>query len=109
MASETVLKLKAIYPQVYLRLILPFDEQYKHEKGWSDAEVEQYCKIKERASEVIVLASAYSSGIYYRRNRYLADSSSVCIAYMRSSNSGTAHTVNYAKAIGAEIINIAQI
>lgn len=109
LASETVLKLKAIYPQVHLRLILPFAEQYKREKGWSDAEVEQYYKLKERASEVIMLASAYSSGAYYRRNRYLADSSSVCIAYMTRANSGTAYTVNYAKEIGVEIINIVHI
>lgn len=107
LASEAVLKLKAAYPWIHLVLVLPFDEQYSHERNWTRAEVEQYHSLKERASKVVVLAAGYSSGVYYRRNRHLVDNSSVCVAYMNRTNSGTSHTVNYARAKRLEVVNIA--
>lgn len=70
LASEVILKLKTTYPQIHLILVLPFDEQYSHEKNWTQAEVGQYHRLKEQASKVIVLAAGYSSGVYYRRNRH---------------------------------------
>ncbi len=107
LSSEVVLKLKAIYPQIHLILVLPFDKQYHHEKNWTCAEIEQYHRLKERASKVVVLAAGYTSGVYYRRNRHLVDNSSVCVAYMTSVNSGTSYTVNYAKARGLKVLNTA--
>lgn len=107
LASEVVLKLKASYPQIRLILVLPFDEQYRQEKNWTRAEIEQYHRLKERASKVVVLAAEYSSGVYYRRNRHLVDNSSVCLAYMNRANTGTSYTVNYAKSKGLEVVNTA--
>ena len=109
LASETVLKLKAAHPQIRLILVLPFDEQYQHEKNWTRAEIEQYRRLKDRASKVVVLASEYSSGVYYRRNRHLVDNSSVCVAYMNRANTGTSYTVNYARSRGLEVVNIAPV
>ena len=107
LASETILKLQITYPQIHLILVLPFDEQYRHENDWTLAEVEQYHRLKERASKVVMLAPEYSPGVYYRRNRHLIDNSSVCIAYMTKANSGTGYTVNYAKTKGIQVVNIA--
>lgn len=107
LASEVVLKLRAAYPQIHLILVLPFDEQYRQEKNWTRVEIEQYRRLKERASKVVVLAAEYSSGVYYRRNRHLVDNSSVCLAYMNRANSGTSYTVNYAKSKGLEVVNTA--
>ena len=107
LASETILKLQVTYPQIHLILVLPFDEQYRHEKNWTLAEIEQYHRLKEMASKVVVLASGYSSGVYYRRNRHLIDNSSVCISYLVRGNSGTSYTVNYARAKGLQVVNIA--
>lgn len=107
LASQVVLRLKATYPKIHLILVLPFDKQYTHERNWTQAEVEQYHSLKERASKVVVLASGYSSGVYYRRNRHLVDYSSVCVAYMSRENSGTNYTVNYARAKGLEVVNTA--
>ena len=106
LASETVLKLKAVYPQIHLILVLPFDEQYNHEGNWTWVEIEQYHRLKERASKIVVLADEYRPGIYYRRNRYLVDHSSACIAYMTRAKSGTSYTVNYARARGLEVVNV---
>ncbi len=107
LASEVVLKLKAIYPQIHLILVLPFDEQYSYERNWTRAEIDQYHRLKERASKVVVLAAGYTSGVYYRRNRHLIDNSSICVAYMTRANSGTSYTVNYAKAKEIDVINTA--
>ena len=109
LAAEVVLKLKATYPKIRLVLVLPFDEQYGREKGWAEEEIEQYHRLKARASKVIVLADEYKSGIYYERNRRLVDTSSVCLAYMRRKNSGTAYTVSYAEEKGLEVLNIAAL
>lgn len=107
LASEVVLKLRAAYPQIHLILVLPFDEQYHQEKNWTRVEIEQYRRLKERASKVVVLAAEYSSGVYYRRNRHLVDNSSVCLAYMNRANTGTSYTVNYAKSKGLDVVNTA--
>lgn len=109
LASEVVLKMKAKYPHIHLILVLPFSEQYRHETNWTRTEIEQYHRLKERASKVVVIANGYTSGVYYRRNRHLVDHSSVCVAYMTKANSGTSYTVNYAKIRGLEVVNIALI
>ena len=54
-----------------------------------------------------MLSPGYRSGIYYRRNRNLADASSACIAYMTRANSGTGYTVRYAQEHGLRVINLA--
>lgn len=107
LAAEVVLKLKKQYPKIQLILVLPFDRQYQHEKNWKQLEIEQYHQLIIQASKVIILASEYHSGIYYKRNRYLVDNSSLCIAYMTRKKSGTGYTVNYAETQKLQIINIA--
>lgn len=107
LASEVILKLKKRYPKTHLILVLPFDCQYKHERNWAQTEIEQYRRLRTQASKVVVLAPEYSTGVYYRRNRHLVDNSSICIAYMTRENSGTSYTVNYAKAKGRQVVNIA--
>jgi uncharacterized phage-like protein YoqJ len=108
LASETVIALQAQYPQIRLVLMLPFPDQYGSESGWSAAEIEQYRRIQAQASQVVTIAPGYCSGVYYRRNRALVDASSVCIAYMTRSSSGTGYTVRYARKQGLEIINRAE-
>ena len=107
-SSETVLRLKERYPQIHLILVLPFDEQYSRENDWTSADIEQYRWLKARASKIVTIASSYSPGIYYRRNRHLVDNSSVCVAYMTRRDSGTGYTVSYAREHSIKIINIAK-
>ena len=108
LASEAVLALKARHPRIQLTLMLPFAGQYHHESGWSQSEIEQYRSLQERASQVVMLSHGYRPGIYYRRNRELADASSACIAYMTRANSGTGYTVRYAQEHRLQVINLAR-
>lgn len=105
-ASEMVLELRELYPHINLILVLPFVNQYTHEKEWAKQEIERYHTLKEQAQEVIHLQEDYSSGCYYRRNRYMVDSSSVCICYQCRSSGGTAYTTQYAAENGVEVINV---
>ena len=107
LASEAVLALKLRHPHIQLTLMLPFASQYERERGWSQADVEQYRSLPERASQVVTLSPGYRPGIYYRRNRELADASSACIAYMTRANSGTGYTVRYAQEQGLRVMNLA--
>ena len=107
LAAQTVLSLRAELPDIRLILILPFDDQYEKEKGWSEAEIRQYREIKESAAEVVILSGGAGAYAYHRRNRELVDRSSVCIAYLERLKSGTGYTVKYALDSGLEIINIA--
>ena len=43
-----------------------------------------------------------------KRDRYLVDDSSVCLAYLTRATGGTAYTVNYARRRGLRIVNIAE-
>lgn len=105
-ASEMVLELREQHPHINLILVLPFVNQYTHEKGWAVQEIERYHALEERAQAVIHLQANYSSGCYYRRNRYMVDSSSVCICYQCRSSGGTAYTTQYATGKGLEVINV---
>lgn len=86
--------MKQKYSQIHLILVLPFDWQYTHEKGWTQAEVDQHNRLKRLASKVVTLSAQYAPGIYHR---YLVDHSSLCIAYLLRPNSGTGYTVRYAE------------
>ena len=108
LAAEAVLELRSRYPGIHLILVLSFPEQYKQDRGWSRQEIEQYHKLQEQASKVVVVQQEYSSGVYFRRNRHLVDCSSACIAYMTRLNTGTSYTVNYARSRGLEVINVAE-
>lgn len=64
-------------------------------------------EIREPLEEVVTLAAEYVSRIYYRRNRYLVDHSSLCIAYKLRENSGTGYTVHRAAEKGLRVVNLA--
>ena len=107
LASEAVLTLQARYPQINLVLTLPFYNQYRFERGWSEAEIEQYHRFQEKAAHTTILSQDFRGGMYHQRNRMLVDASSVCIAYMTKAKSGTGYTVSYAQEQGIRVINLA--
>ena len=106
LAAETVLALKEKYPYIHLILVLPFPKQYAREKGWSADEIRQHERHKKIASKVVYTQEAYSPGCYYKRNRHLVDSSSVCISYQYKNTGGTAYTTQYARQNGVLVLNI---
>ena len=104
LAAQTVLKLKETYPQIKLILVLPCLTQTR---GWKEADVKEYERIKSLADKVVYTSQEYTRGCMFKRNRHLVDFSSLCIAYLTKDEGGTAYTVKYAKQSGLNIINLA--
>ncbi len=104
-AAQTVLQLKEKYPEIKLLLALPCISQTS---GWPVQDVTEYERIKSLADEVVYTSERYFSGCMHKRNRYLADNSSICICYLTRNSGGTAYTVKYADSKGLRIINVAE-
>lgn len=103
MAAQCVLSLKEKYPHIKLVLVLPCVTQTK---DWSAEDVLVYENIKQQADEVVYTSQEYTRGCMFKRNRYLVDHSSVCVAYLTGNKGGTAYTVAYAHQKGLNVINL---
>ena len=105
LAAQTVLRLREIYPEIRLILVLPCRDQTR---GWKQADVAEYDRIMKVADKVTYTSEQYYSGCMHKRNRHLVDNSSLCICYLTEQSGGTAYTVNYARSQGLKIINVAE-
>ena len=105
LAAQTVLRLREIYPEIRLILVLPCRDQTR---GWKQADVAEYDRIMKAADKVTYTSEQYYSGCMHKRNRHLVDNSSLCICYLTEPSGGTAYTVNYARTQGLKIINVAE-
>ena len=106
LAAQTVLLLRKRYPDIKLILALPCLSQTK---GWCKNDVAVYETIKSQADEIVYTAQDYTRGCMHKRNRYMVDSSSVCVCCWMRDKGGTAYTVHYAEKKGLKIINIAAV
>lgn len=103
-ASVTVLNLKNSLPRLTLNLALPCPD---YMKKWKDSEIALFERVKERADSVVYVSDEYHRGCMHKRNRYMVDRSSVCIAYMTEQSGGTVSTVSYALKKGVKVVNVA--
>lgn len=95
-----MLRLRQIYPQIRLILVLPCRDQTQ---GWRQEDVARYEGIKEQADKVVYTSERYTPGCMHRRNRHLVEHSSVCVAYCIRSSGGSAYTVEYARQHGLRV------
>lgn len=100
MAAQCILRLRTEY-DIKLIIAVPCRTQ---SKNWSEADREIYRRILELADCVTVLSEEYTKECMLRRNRYMVQHSSVCVAYLKRMSGGTAYTVRYAADEGAELI-----
>ncbi len=105
LAARCVLRLRIDYPDIRLILVLPCIEQTR---GWKPYDIAMYEDIKANCDEFIYSSLHYFRGCMHVRNRYLVDSSSVCISYLLKDTGGTAYTVDYANSKNLRVINVAQ-
>lgn len=106
LAAQTVLKLRKEYPHIKLVLVLPCLSQTQ---GWRDEDIKAYEAIKTAADKITYTSEKYTRGCMHKRNRHLVDHSSICVCYLTESRGGTAYTVSYAKKLGRNVINLADI
>ncbi|MDO4757300.1 MAG: SLOG family protein [Parabacteroides sp.] len=103
LAAQTVLELKAKFPQIKLILVLPCLSQAD---SWGIVDKRIYEQIKEKADKIVYTSREYTKGCMHKRNRHLVDNSSVCVCYLSENTGGTAYTVSYAESKSLLIINI---
>lgn len=103
-AAECVMKVRKIRPRIRLLLFLPCRDQTARWK--SVVSLERYKKILGAADDVCYITDFYDDDCMLRRNRFMADASSVCVAYMNKPYGGTGYTVRYAEKGKAQIINL---
>ena len=96
LSAQTVLNAKQEHRRKKIKLILaiPCPEQAD---GWEQADIDVYEHIKILADSVVYVSTHNKKGCMHKRNRYMVDNSSLCIAYMTRQSGGTAYTVKYAQ------------
>ena len=105
LAALTVIKLKRRHPRIRLVLILPCKNQ---DFSWQGEDKSLFEKIQARADKVVYASERYYSGCMNKRNRLMAENSGWAICYLDRPTGGTAYTINYAKSMGVNIINLAE-
>ncbi|MBQ8186584.1 MAG: DUF1273 family protein [Clostridia bacterium] len=109
LAAETVLAMAESDPGIRLILAIPCINQTEK---WTNLpngleHLRTYKDILGRAHDVIYVSErTYFDGCMKKRNQYMVDSSSVCIAYWNGSRGGTSQTVRLAESGGLQVINI---
>jgi uncharacterized phage-like protein YoqJ len=106
LAAQAVVRTRELYPDIKLIIVQPCKDQ---EARWNEYQIAEYWRILEQADEVICLSDHYYDGCMQARNRYLAENSGLCVAYMCDGHSGTGYTVKQAKIRDIPVINLGMI
>ena len=105
LCAETVIDLKARYPDIKLHLLLPCLPE-EQTKGWNKAQIARYNNVLQAADSITVISEHYSHDCMKQRNKQLVELSDCCICYCRNFRSGTGQTIRFAKEKGIDIINL---
>ena len=104
LAAKRVLEAKKKDESVVLSLILPCRDQTKL---WTKLpNINEYRDLKDAADEIVYIQDFYDASCMMKRNIYMVDHSSLCIAYFGGRAGGTANTVNYANKKGVAVVNL---
>ena len=111
LAAQTVLRAKHFDPEIKLILALPCRDQTY---SWKNtASIVEYRRIKALADEIVYVGDFYTDECMKKRNRYMVEISSACIAYYLGGShrrSGTGQTFAMAQSEYGEsrfIVNVA--
>ena len=102
-AAEEVLQLKVYNPEIRLIAALPCRDQTK---SWKTASVARHKRILALADDVVLVSEAYTRFCMQKRNEYMVDRSSLCIACCLQLKGGTYNTLKYAFDRGVNIVSV---
>jgi len=105
LAAKAVIECREAHDDIRLIIVIPCRGQAR---GWKQADIDTYERIKKLANDVIYLSEHYYRGCMHSRNRYLIENSKTCICYLTQERGGTAYTVKYAKDKGLAVFNLAK-
>ena len=102
-AAEIVLEKKKVNKNIHLICALPHPN---FESRRSMAERNRYEKIIKNADLVKEINDRYFMGCYQMRNKWMVDRCNLVIAVFGGFKGGTKNTIDYAKRMGVEVVNI---
>ena len=103
LAALKVLDMKARFPQIRLKLILPCRNQTEQ---WGAEDVGIYQYILSRADDHRFLFESYVEGCMQERDRCLVEEADACIAFCERGQSGTSLTLTAAANAGIDTVNL---
>ncbi len=106
-AAEAVLEIKKKHPHIRLISVLPFIENFFMTKEWYGDWARRATEVYKESDCRVCLAKSYYPQVYYDRNKWMIEHSSLLICYQSSGKGGTAYTVNSAEKNGVPVINLA--
>ena len=106
-AAEAVFEIKKKHPHIRLISVLPFKEKFFTTREWDDEWLKRSAKICNQSDCCVCLSSFYYPHVYYDRNNWMIEHSSLLICYQSSGRGGTAYTVKRAQKNGVPVINLA--
>lgn len=107
LAADAVIRLRQIYPQIKLHLVLPCCEAEQTAR-WTDSQKSEYWSILAAADSVEYTSEHYYDGCMKKRNARLIELSDCCVCYYndKKSASGTGQTVRMALKKRIKIVNL---
>lgn len=107
LAAAAVIRLRQIYPQIKLHLVLPCCEAEQTAR-WTDSQKSEYWLILAAADSVEYTSEHYYDGCMKKRNARLIELSDCCVCYYndKKSASGTGQTVRMALKKRIKIVNL---
>lgn len=103
LAAREIIRFRMTHTDMRLVLALPCTEQ---DAKWSESQKNSYNYTVAAADEVIYVSDVYTKTCMAERNRLLAESCDILIAYVGRSASGAAQTVRMAERLGKRIYNL---
>ena len=100
---ESVIELREKHCDITLEAAIPCKSQ---PDSWTDTLKLRYRRLIEACDKKTLLQTAYTRDCMLKRNRYMVEKSSVLVTVYDDTSGGTMHTINYAKKLGLEIIEI---
>ena len=106
-AAEAVLEIKKKHPHIRLISVLPFIENFFTTKEWYGDWAKRAAEVYKHSDCGVCLAKSYYPHVYYDRNKWMIEHSSLLICYQSTDRGGTAYTVTGAERMGVPVINLA--
>jgi len=99
--AAIVLMLRANHPDIRLVSVLAHEEQAAR---WSFSDHDLCYALLEQCDEEVMLQARYSHGCYLRRDRYMAERSSLVLSVYAAQPSDIMRSLNYARETGARVL-----
>lgn len=106
LAGETVLKIRQYRPEIVCVTVAPFRIDFFENANWTPEWKRRALGVYLQSNLSFSLSENYRKGIYYERDRFLVDHSSLLICYYAGTGGGTKYTLDYAQQNSVLIQNV---